>query len=422
MTARQLFPMPAVGTPLPTERRLSGRIDHDRRDALRAAPRAAFLLRSLCQAPRLEPANPHRRRPLSLASLQDRQGQAQARHRSHARDSPRPRRFPHRHRAGFRHRGGRDGALVAPGRAARHGAGLGIVRGRLGHRHHQAAQAQGCGRAQGTLRGAAGSLQGRSRNRCGLHLEWHHLGGAGAQCRLDRRRSGGPRHLRCDLGCLRAAARFREARCRDAVLAEGVGRRGGARHADAVAACGRAAQDLHPALAAAEALPHDQWRQAHGGPVRGRDHQHALDAVCGGLSRHARLGKIDRRPRCAHWSRRCQCQGHRRLGGGHALDRFSGPAAADPLQHLGLPQDRRSGREGAGSRRAVGLHQGPGGAAREGERRLRHRRLSRRAAGAARVVRLDRRGARHRGAHAMARLGLRARQGCAAQGGVRGAP
>ena len=54
-----------------------------------------------------------------------------------------PGRLPHRHRAGLRHRRGRDGAVVAARRAAGHHAGLGILRRRLGHRRRQAAQAQG---------------------------------------------------------------------------------------------------------------------------------------------------------------------------------------------------------------------------------------------------------------------------------------
>src|SRR5207249_536520 len=63
------------GTPLPTEGRLSGRIGHDDSDALRAAGCAAFFVRTLRQAPRLEPAKPRRRIPRSLASCQSRQSQ-----------------------------------------------------------------------------------------------------------------------------------------------------------------------------------------------------------------------------------------------------------------------------------------------------------------------------------------------------------
>ena len=56
--------------------------------------------------------------------------------------------------------------------------------------------------------------------------------------------------------------------------------------------------------------------------------------------------------------------------------------------------------------------------AREGRRRLRHRRLPRRAAGLAHLVRRDGRARRRRGADAVARLGLRRGQGRAAEGGV----
>ena len=86
-----------------------------------------------------------------------------------------------------------------------------------------------------------------------------------------------------------------QARCRDLLLAEGARRRGRARHDRAVAARGRAARELHAALAAAEDFPHDQGRQAQRGDLRGRHHQHAVDALRRGLSRHAQLGQIDRR-------------------------------------------------------------------------------------------------------------------------------
>ena len=56
---------------------------------------------------------------------------------------------------------------------------------------------------------------------------------------------------------------------------------------------------------------------------------------------------------------------------------------------------------------AGGLRQRHRRGARQGRRRLRHRRLSRCAAGLARLVRLHRGAGRRRGAHAVARLGLR---------------
>src|ERR1043165_964476 len=79
LTEPSLFLMSASGTPLPNERLLSGRIDHDR-DADRAAIRAAFFVRALRQAPRLDPLRPQRCISRPLAPCQRRQGEAQARH------------------------------------------------------------------------------------------------------------------------------------------------------------------------------------------------------------------------------------------------------------------------------------------------------------------------------------------------------
>src|SRR3984893_16750292 len=63
LTAPVPFLISAPGTPLPTEGRLSGRIDHGESDARRVAGDTALLVRPLRQAPRLEPPGPHRRRP-----------------------------------------------------------------------------------------------------------------------------------------------------------------------------------------------------------------------------------------------------------------------------------------------------------------------------------------------------------------------
>ncbi len=101
-----------------------------------------------------------------------------------------------------------------------------------------------------------------------------------------------------------------------------------------------------------------------------------------------------------------------------AVDREPGGRSGDALQHLGVPQDRRSGGRQAAARCAVGVRQAAGGVARQGEGGLRHRRPSRRPAGAAHLVRLDGRDGRCRGADAVARLGLRRSQGRPRQGGV----
>ena len=88
----------------------------------------------------------------------------------------------------------------------------------------------------------------------------------------------------------------------------------------------RAAGELHAALAAAEAVPHDARRQAQRRAVRGLDHQHALDAVRAGLSRCARLGG-KRGRRCGHHrALERQCRRHRRLGGAHRLGSISSRA------------------------------------------------------------------------------------------------
>ena len=102
----------------------------------------------------------------------------------------------------------------------------------------------------------------------------------------------------------------------------------------------------------------------------------------------------------------------------HAVDRLSCPRSGDPLQHLGLPQDRRPCGRQAFRRGAGGVRQRHRRGAGEGGRRLRHRRLSRRAVRLAHLVRLDGRARRRRGAHPLARLGLRQEQGRAAPGGV----
>ena len=77
-------------------------------------------------------------------------------------------------------------SLLGP--AARHHAGLGIVRRRLGQRRPEGAQAQGRHGAQGAVRRAARPFQGRSGVRRGVHLERHDLGRARAQRRLDQGR------------------------------------------------------------------------------------------------------------------------------------------------------------------------------------------------------------------------------------------
>ena len=99
----------------------------------------------------------------TLAPVETRQGEAQARHRPDPRSPGSAGRLQDRHRAGLRHRRRRDGVVVDARRAAGHRAGLGILRRRLGHRHRETAQAEGHQSPEGAVWRIAGSVQGRFR-------------------------------------------------------------------------------------------------------------------------------------------------------------------------------------------------------------------------------------------------------------------
>ena len=90
--------------------------------------------------------------------------------------------------------------------------------------------------------------QGRQESRHGISVERHHLRREGAQWRLDSRRPRRHHHLRRHLGGLRDGPALGQARCHHLLLAEGAGRRSGARHAGPVAQCGGAAGKLHAAI------------------------------------------------------------------------------------------------------------------------------------------------------------------------------
>ena len=227
-----------------------------------------------------------------LASRQDRQGQAQAGDRPDPRGPGGPGRLPDRHRAGVRHRRDGDGALVAARRARRRRARLGEFRARLGHRRRQAAEAQGRAHASRPTT-ASCPISARSISRATSSSP----GTARPRACACRTATGSPADRAGLTICDATSAAFaqtlalRQARCRHLLLAEGARRRGGARHADPVAARGRAARELHAAVAAAEDLPHDQGRQADRRHLRRRDDQHAVDALRRGLSRRAAPGR-----------------------------------------------------------------------------------------------------------------------------------
>ena len=116
--------------------------------------------------------------------------------------------------------------------------------------------------------------------------------------------------------------------------------------------------------------------------------------------------------------RRRQFQGALRLGRADAVGGAPGGRPGHPFQHLGVPEDRRSGRRPAADRCATRLRQAAGGPARQGECRARHRRPSRCAPALAHLVRLYHRDGRCRSADTLARLGVRRVPGRPRQGGV----
>ena len=182
----------------------------------------------------------------------------------------------------------------------------------------------------------------RFRPRRCLHMERHDVGRASAECGFH---PGGPARaddLRRHLGGLRATARFQQARCRHLLLAESARRRRRARHADPVAACGRAARKLQARLAVAEDLPADRRRQAQRRHLQGRNDQHPVDALRRRLPRRTGLGQGHRRARCLDRARRCEFRRDRPLCRRLRLARPSGGRRGDAFQHVGLPVDRRS--------------------------------------------------------------------------------
>ena len=169
-------------------------------------------------------------------------------------------------------------------------------------------------------------------------------------------------------------------------------------------------ETLQAGLAAAEDFPADKRRQADRGHLQRRDDQHALDAVRRGCARRAALGGTRRRPARPDRARRKRISPPSRDWVRRSdWAAFLAEDAGDALLHLDLPEDRRALVRGARTEaQATAAKQIASLLEKEGVA-YDIARLSRRAAGLAHLGRRDGRDVRHRGAAAVARLGVRRR-------------
>lgn len=151
-----------------------------RRDRKAESPpeQSLLLLRPLCQAAGLVAGSvgrgPGRAQPpgQGCQGAAGRGDRAVARHAGHAGG------LAPGHRAGLRHRGGGDGALVASGGAGRRCAELGVLLRRMGQRHRHAAPLAGCAGAEGALWATARPRRRGLGAGRGLRVERHDLGRA----------------------------------------------------------------------------------------------------------------------------------------------------------------------------------------------------------------------------------------------------
>ncbi len=408
------------GTPLPNEGQLSGRIDHDDCDALGAAARAAFFVRPLCQAPRLEPASPHRRRSRTLAPLETRQGEAQARHRSDPRNCCGFRRITASEScrppipARSKWRCGRCSGARPVTMIAWESFGEGWVSDVAKELKLKDAT---------VLRAPYGELP----DLCAVDpasdivFTWN---GTTSGVRVpnadwiaaDR---AGTYDLRRDLGRISRSRSIG----RSSMSSPSPGRRrSAARRRTACSFFRRARSRRLESYTPPWPLP-KIFRMTKGGKlIEGIFQGETINTpsmLCvedylDTLAWAKSIGGLHG----AASARRRQREGHRRLGGAHELDRFSRARSGVALQHIRVSEGRRSGREPA--HRPMRRRPSSKASLRRSRRKASPTTSTpiamRRPACASGAVR--RSSGRRRSAHAVARLGLRQRQGRARQGGV----
>ena len=355
--------IPPRGTPLPNEGRLSERVDDMTNPAMPAARPANPNFSSGPCAKRpgwsLDALPDARARP--LAPRQDRQGQAQAGHRPHPRGARSAGRLPHRHRAGLRHRRGRDGAVVAARRRAASTCSPGKASASAGSPTSSSSSSSTDAR---TIKADYGKLPDLTQVDFARDVvfTWNGTTSGVRVPNGDWIPADREGLTICDATSAAFAQdlALRQARCRHLLLAEGARRRGGARHAHPLA---RAPSQRLESYTPPWPLP-KIFRMTKGGKL--------IDGIFVGETINTpSMLCVEDYLDALNWAksvgglkglrgaRRRQLQGARRLGGEDAVDRLLRRRSGDALEHLGLPQDRRSGGRRASTSPARRRSSGP---------------------------------------------------------------